>query len=216
LTFPVDPETLLLREREPTIEKFCSLSSRQRLELPWPIAAQLELYTDGSERGGATEARVTPVDESGSSLFEGHLRGVVTETGQRVGFAGVRLPLVLLPQVSKLSFRVEASDSLKLRAVFGTASRQVEGLPGTLSYQALLAPSAEAGFLEVDLSDLRPFVRGRELPWDRVPPFRSEDVESFALELKLSEQAGGQLPEGVHFSILLSRRAAPEGEAAVP
>ena len=169
-------------------------------------ASEVQIYSDASERGGMTEAEIYDDPNTGSLIFGGVLRGVTTATGQRVGFAGIRVPLGLSPSVRQIDFDLQETRDLTLRVVLRTTKRVAAGVAGELSYQAILAPASAIGMRRgIELNQLVPVVRGRELRRDQAPLFRPEQVESVAIELKLSEQIDGLQPEGGAFSIVFPR-----------
>lgn len=160
---------------------------------PFP---ESEIYSDYTARGGETRVSVTR-DEKGARL-QGNLLGIIGQSGKRVGFVGIRTPTAL-SDVSDLNVFVEGVKDLKVRAVFTTLNRNLPTLDGELSYQTILIPTNVSNVYKIDLKNLIPTTRGRNLSISKVPPFRNEDVTHFAVEVKLSEQVFDQ-EEGLDFN----------------
>jgi hypothetical protein len=163
----------------------------------------IELYTDGTARGGATTAEVTT--QNNNLRLQGQLLGIKKADGSRVGFVGIRRPLHLTqpghtPLI--LSFRVQGKGPLKMRAVFRGENLSHPDYPGTLTYQAPLSTGQGPDQYIVNLSTLRPSIRGRELNLNEAPILRVEDIQDVSLELMLSEQA--YHPEqGIPFDLVI-------------
>ncbi len=160
--------------------------------LPFPDS---ETYSDFTTRGGETKVFVT-TDSNGARL-QGNLLGIIGQNGKRVGFVGIRTP-IKIKNSPILYVSVEGINEIKARAVFSTVNRYSPNVDGELSYQCLLVPTNLKNIYRIDLKNLVPTVRGRELPTNKAPLFNTDEVLNFALEIKLSEQVFKQ-DDGLDF-----------------
>ncbi len=150
--------------------------------LPLPAT---ELYSDQTERGGETRALVS--EESDGLHLQGILKGIIGREGTRVGFVGLRRGLTL-PDTEEILLRVSGINDLRARAIFKTVHRKLPPYSGELTFQALLEATETPEIYTISLKNLRPFIRGSQIQTPLPHPFRNEDVNEFAFEMKLSEQ----------------------------
>jgi hypothetical protein len=143
------------------------------------------LYSDYTERGGETCVQMT--EEADGLRLRGMLLGIIGRKGTRVGFVGLRRRLALSAN-ERLFIRVSGVEDLRARAVFKTIHRRLPPYSGDLTFQTLLAATADAEVYEIRLEEVRPVIRGTEIRSPLPHPFRAEEVNEFAFELKLSEQ----------------------------
>ncbi len=150
--------------------------------LPLPAT---ELYSDQTERGGETSALV--IEDSDGLALEGILKGIIGREGRRVGFVGLRRRLKL-PATEEIRLRVSGIEDIRARVIFKTVYRKLPPYSGDLTFQALLKATDTPEVYTISMKNLRPFIRGSEIKIQLPYPFRNEDVNEFAFELKLSEQ----------------------------
>jgi Complex I intermediate-associated protein 30 (CIA30) len=158
-----------------------------------PKIQEITTYSDKSERGGATVAEFMESTQPNGIRARGVLKGIIGAEGQRVGFVGIRFPIGLRESDNDLFVRVTGTKDLLLRAVFKTKDQTVDGVAGNLTYQVLLEATEAPLMFKINTNQLKPVIRGRDIDPSLAPPFRLSNVQTFGLELMLSEQV--DIPE---------------------
>ncbi len=172
------------------------------MRVHFPQASDVELYSDQTARGGGTLSSLIDLPGYSGLEWAGVLRGILNDQGERVGFVGVRIPLRIPTNTRYLEIRLDGENQLIIRANFQTATTWIPGIPGSLSYQVtLIRDQTRASVATVDLHQVQPSIRGRQIGFDLAPPFRVQDVQTFSIEMKLSEQMDPRKGVGIPFNI---------------